>query len=67
MSETVTNPARSSVRIWVLVLAALILAVFVGANAHLFYVAFDSQPECVAHEKLGAAEAGRLSAAKSSC
>ena len=34
---------------WVLVPAGLLL--FAGANAHLVYVAFQSQPECVAHLK----------------
>jgi hypothetical protein len=61
------RPAKSSVRLWVTLLAVLVLAVFVGANAHFFYVAFDSQPDCVPHEKLGAADTGRLSAAESSC
>jgi hypothetical protein len=54
-------------RLWVTLVVIVGLAVFVGANAHFFYVAFDSQPECVSHEKLGAADAGRLSAADSSC
>ncbi|MEW9807117.1 hypothetical protein [Mesorhizobium marinum] len=32
---------------WVLVPAGLLL--FAGANAHLVYVAYQSQPDCVAH------------------
>jgi hypothetical protein len=59
--------AKSPLRLWVTLGVILGLAVFVGANAHFFYVAFDSQPDCVEHEKLGAADAGRLSAADSSC
>ena len=52
-------------KIWVGV-AALALFV-VGANAHPVYVAVTSQPECVAHHKLGAAADGSFSAAKSAC
>ena len=36
---------------WLLVPAALLL--FAGANAHLVYVAFESQPDCVPHLKDG--------------
>lgn len=43
------------------------IALFVGANAHLVYVAFSSQPECVDHIKAGESEAGQFSAAKSAC
>ena len=32
-----------------LLIAALILIVFVGANAHLIVVATSSQPDCVQH------------------
>jgi hypothetical protein len=39
---------------------------FAGANAHLVYVAFKSQPDCVAHVK-SAGDGGGYSAAKSSC
>ena len=48
---------------WVLVPAGLLL--FAGANAHLVYVAFQSQPECVAHLK--DARDGGYRAAKSVC
>jgi len=48
---------------WVLVPAGLLL--FAGANAHLVYVAFRSQPECVAHVK--DTSDGGYRAAKSSC
>ena len=47
---------------WVLVPAGLLL--FAGANAHLVYVAFQSQPECVAHLKSADGD-GRYRAAKS--
>ena len=46
--------------------AAAFVLLFLGANLHLAYVAFASQPECVAHTTLGE-ESGDFSAAKSSC
>jgi hypothetical protein len=49
---------------WLLVPAGLLL--FAGANAHLVYVAFQSQPECVAHVKDTGANGG-YRAAKSAC
>ena len=49
---------------WVLVPAVLLL--FAAANAHLVYVAFESQPECVAHLKVGGVGTGHP-AAKSAC
>jgi hypothetical protein len=49
---------------WVLVPAGLLLVA--AANAHLVYVAVQSQPDCVPHAK--AAEEGRgYSAAKPAC
>lgn len=49
---------------WLLVPAGLLL--FAGANAHLVYVAFQSQPDCVAHVK-AAGEGGGYRAAKPAC
>lgn len=49
---------------WVLIPAALLL--FSGANAHLVYVAFQSQPECVDHLKSSDSDGG-FRAAKSAC
>ena len=49
---------------WLLVPAGLLL--FAGANAHLVYVAFQSQPECVAHVKDPGGRGG-YRAAKSAC
>lgn len=46
---------------------AIGLLVFVGANAHLLYVALNSQSECVPHLKERSAEAGQFRAAKSGC
>lgn len=51
---------------------AIALALVIGlgvltlANAHLVYVSFASQPECVPHLKPGHAEQG-FRAARSSC
>ena len=49
---------------WLLVPAGLLL--FAGANAHLVYVAFQSQPDCVAHVK-DVGESSGYRAAKSAC
>ncbi len=49
---------------WVIVPAVLLL--FAAANAHLLYVAFQSQPDCVAHLKVGGEGTGHR-AAKSAC
>ena len=51
----------------VIALALVIgLGVLALANAHLVYVSFASQPECVPHLKPGHAEQG-FRAARSSC
>lgn len=42
------------------------VAVFVAANAHLIYVAFRSQPDCVPHVE-SAGDGGMLRAARSAC
>jgi hypothetical protein len=53
--------------IWLVVAAGLLLVA--GANAHLIYVAVTSQPDCVAHLKLGegGGQGGMFSAAQSDC
>jgi hypothetical protein len=55
---------RRSLFAWLLPAAALL--VFAAANAHLVYVAFDSQPACVEHVKAPGSGQG-YSAAKSAC
>lgn len=57
--------SRSRWLVWSLVAAGLLL--FVLANAHLIYVAFQSQPACVGHLKERASESGQYRAAKSEC
>lgn len=54
-------------RIIAVAVAALALAVFFGANAHLISVAFATQPDCVAHSKSPTEGAASHIAAKSSC
>lgn len=49
---------------WLLVPIGLL--VFAGANAHLVYVAFQSQPDCVEHMK-APGEGNGYRAAKSAC
>ena len=49
---------------WVLIPAGLLLVV--GANAHLVYVAVQSQPDCVEHLK-AAGEGDGYRAARSAC
>ena len=64
-----SGPAEKSslTRLFVMVGIALGTALFVGANAHLVYVSFASQPACVDHPKAGEAGPGQHVAAKSSC
>jgi len=56
---------RISLAVWLLIPAAVLL--FAGANAHLIYVAFSSQPECVDHLKAPDPGTGRFRAANSDC
>lgn len=58
---------RRPVRLWLWI--ALVIAVVLGANAHLVYVAISSQPACVTHVRQGegSADRGRFGAAESSC
>jgi len=67
MSDAATT-RRRQLSIWLLVAAGL--ALVIGANWHLVYVAVTSQPDCVAHVRADAARggsSGAFSAAKSSC
>ena len=67
-----TDEAQPAAPRWkrIAVGAAIVLTVmgiFLAANAHLLYVALQSQPDCVEHKKSGESTAGQFSAAKSSC
>jgi hypothetical protein len=60
-----TKQRRVPALVWLLIpMAAAVL--FIGANAHMLYVAIKSQPECVAHLK-GTGSAGQFMAAKPAC
>ena len=61
---TAKRPSRRTIGF---VLAGLVVALFFGANAHLVYVAFASQPECVPHAKEVGVEGTPLRAARSAC
>ncbi len=60
------RPARRGI-VLALALAALVVAVFIGANAHLVYVAVTSQPDCVPHAKEVGIDGAPLRAARSAC
>lgn len=64
MTEHVRKRISGRMLAWILVPAGLLLVL--GANAHLVYVAFQSQPDCVAHAR-APGEGGNYSAAKSAC
>lgn len=53
-------------RAWITLAVIVGLAGFVGANAHLLFVALTSQPDCVEHLK-APGEPGTFQAAKSAC
>jgi len=59
--------SRTRTILWLAVGAGLVLVLI--ANSHLVYMAFVSQPDCVAHVRQGegSAKDGRFSAARSSC
>ena len=53
---------------WVWLATAAFAALLIAANAHLAYVAFASQPVCIAHSVAdGGLQAAGYAAAVSSC
>lgn len=64
MNRVANKPRWRGWLVWVLVPVGLLLVG--GANAHLVYVAFASQPECVDHAK-AAGDGQRYRAAESAC
>lgn len=67
MSEAANTPAAGRTRLIVSLAVAAGLLLLLGANWHLVYVAFTSQPDCVAHLKQGESRPGGFSAARSAC
>ena len=69
MTVAVTLPPAGSRRRPILgwAVAGAVLAVFVGANAHLVAVSFASQPDCVLRAMPITEGAGVFRAAKPSC
>lgn len=67
MSDQSAMTRHGRLSVWLLVAAGL--ALVLGANWHLLYVAMKSQPECVAHLRPGDSDGARgtFSAAKSAC
>lgn len=67
MSAAAMKQVNAKFWIWMAVAAGLLLVL--TANAHMVYVAFSSQPDCIDHIKRGTSvvEAGKFSAASSSC
>ncbi|WP_313196118.1 hypothetical protein [Shinella zoogloeoides] len=65
MTNAAPAPARRLHLLWILTAAAMI--VFVGANAHLVYVAVSSETGCVAHLKDKSGTPGGYRAAKPAC
>lgn len=63
---TATSAPRRRLKLAAWLVAGLAIAGVVGANAHLVYVAFQSQPDCVAHLKTAGGDGG-YRAAKSAC
>ena len=64
MTASRRHSRRQAWLAWVLVPAGLLLVA--GANAHLVYVAVQSQPDCVEHAK-AAGEGNGYRAARSAC
>ncbi len=64
-SANAGGPRRRLSRVWLIGIA--IAVVLIAANAHLVYVAFTSQPDCVSHLKLPDGSADHFRAARSGC
>jgi hypothetical protein len=65
MTALADRQKRSRNMLWLL--AGVAIAAVIAANAHLLYVAFASQPGCVAHVRQGEGAGRAFSAAQSSC
>jgi hypothetical protein len=56
---------RTKLAIWLI--AGIGALTLLGANSHLVYVAFISQPDCVEHLREAGGASSQFRAAKSSC
>jgi len=52
---------------WVFALIAVSFAVLLASNAHFVYVAIESDPGCVEHQRSAGTEPGEYRAARSHC
>ena len=59
------RPRTNRALVYLAIAAATLLVI--GANAHLLIAALESQPDCVAHLKVGHDQVGAFRAAQSSC
>lgn len=66
MSAKAAGGARRNWKLISLLIVAISVAVMIGANAHLVYVAVTSQTACVPHAKSASGD-GAYRAAKSAC
>jgi hypothetical protein len=63
-----TDVRRSRAKTLVMLVLLATALLFLAANAHLLYVALDSEPACVDHVKVGASGTeGSFTAAESAC
>ena len=65
MATPLRSTSMNKKVIYLLVAGATLL--FVGANAHLLHAAVNSQPDCVAHVRVGHGQPGEFGAASSAC
>ncbi|MDQ0323848.1 hypothetical protein QO002_006055 [Pararhizobium capsulatum DSM 1112] len=61
------SASRPSARTVIWLLVGLVSVTFVGANAHLVYVAIASQPACVEHIKEKGQQPMEFRAAAAAC
>ncbi|OJY37045.1 MAG: hypothetical protein BGP06_19485 [Rhizobiales bacterium 65-9] len=66
MSPSTLSGPRRNWKLISLLIVGISIAVMIGANAHLVYVAITSQTGCVPHTK-DAGSDGAFRAAKSAC
>lgn len=63
----IVQPKRPASVIVPALLIGLAAAIFIGANAHLVYVAVTSEPPCLKHLKEKGARSGEFRAASPAC